>query len=321
MSEIILTATQRETLLSLQDTSQLYNTTQAALTTGKKVNSAADNAVAYFQSQSLYYRASDLTSIKTNIDQNIQALNTAQTATSSVESLLQNLLSVVEGARTDSLSQRVSATQQFTNLATQLAQLVQDSSYQGLNILTSTNASLITQFSERTAATYTVPGFNLIDAAGGNARTLFTQATAIFDSKGNLQISALLGDASGIGGAPSTSIAGFSQLNLTASSTSVLPGSQAETIFAATETRIENAVSQIQGIAASLGTNVGILQARSDFTSQYINDLQTGGDSLTVADLNTEAANSQSLELRQQLGVQSLGVTQTLNQAILQLIK
>src|SRR5580692_8132898 len=110
MSEIALTATQRATLLTLQETTVLYNTTQEALTTGKKVNTASDNAVAYYQSEALYNRASTFQNINANIDQNIQALNTWQTATSSVESLLQEMLAVVEGARSGSVSERVSAT-------------------------------------------------------------------------------------------------------------------------------------------------------------------------------------------------------------------
>ena len=321
MSEIVLTSTQRMTLLSLQETTSLYNTTQDALTSGKKVNSAEDDPVAYYQSQALYNRATTLSTVKSNIDQNIQALNTWETAATSVDTLLQEMKAVVDSARSDNVTQRVSATQQFTDLANQLAQLVSDATYQGLNLLTSTNAELITQFSERTQSLYTISGFNLIDAVSGNARTLFTQSVAVFNSKGQILFSNVIGDASGAGGSPTSDVVGFSQLNLTASAGSTFPGSIVETIFSATDTRLNNAILQIQGVMQSIGTSVGILQARSNFTTQYTNDLTNGGDSLTVADLNTEAANSQALELRQQLGIQSLGVTNTINQAVLQLIR
>jgi flagellin-like hook-associated protein FlgL len=228
---------------------------------------------------------------------------------------------VVEGARSGTTSQRASATTQFTDLANQMAQLVNDATYQGLNLLTSSNAQLITQFSDRTAATYVVVGFNLVEPTGGNSRSLFTQTNAVFTAQGTLLFSQVVGDAAGAGGSPTTGITGFSQLNLAASIGSTYPGSQVEQIFSATETRISFAISQIEAVTQSLGTNVGILQARSDFTAQYVNDLTSGGDSLTLADLNTEAANSQALDLREQLGIQSLGVTNTLNQAVLQLIR
>jgi len=321
MSEIALTTSQRATLLSLQEATTLFTSTQESLTTGKKVNSAADNAVAYYQSEALYNRANTFTAIKSNIDQNIQALNTWQTATSSVETLLQEMKAVVEGARSGSTTQRTSATQQFSDLANQLAQLVNDSTYQGLNLLTSTNAQLVTQFSDRTQSIYVVDGFNLVESTGGNPQSLFTQSNAVFNAKSVLIFSEVVGNAAGPGGSPTTDIQGFSQLDLSASVGSQYPGSLVEQIFSNTDTRLDFALSQIESISQSLGTNVGILQARSDFTAQYANDQTGGGDALTLADLNTEAANSQALTLRQQLGIQSLGVSNTINQAVLQLIK
>ena len=57
MSDITLTAGIRQNLLSLQQTSADLTTTQEALATGKKVNSAFDNPTAYFTSQSLTNRA------------------------------------------------------------------------------------------------------------------------------------------------------------------------------------------------------------------------------------------------------------------------
>ena len=320
---IALTANQRATLLSLSTTATLYTRTQTRLNTGKKINSASDDAVAYYRSQVLYDRATNLTTIKTNIDQNISALNTAETTTAAVGSLLQQLKAVVESARSSSGTASASATTQFKDLANQLAQLVEDSTYQGLNILTSSNASLNTQLSDRTAATFHIPGFNLVETAAGNQYSLFTQTSNVFNAGGTLNFSALVGDASGVSGSPSNAvpITSFTQLSLTAPPSATIPGSIAEVIFTATSARIDKALNQLQSITASIGTSVGILTSRSTFTANYSNDLTTGADKLTLADLNTEAANSQSLELRQQLGIQSLSVSATMNQSVLQLLK
>ena len=70
-----------------------------------------------------------------------------------------------------------------------------------------------------------------------------------------------------------------------------------------------------------MGTNVNILQDRSSFAANYSNVLLTGSDKLTLADLNTEAANSTALSLRQQLGIQSLTTSATQNSSVLQLLK
>src|ERR1700761_387182 len=141
-SDITLTAVQQDTLLQLQNASNLFNRTQDRLNTGKKVNSVTDDAVAYFRATSLYDRSSALDTRKGNIDQSVSAVTAALDATSAVDGLLKQLKGVLEGARGAVVSQRVAATQEFKNISQQLAQLVKDATYQGLNILTATPATL-----------------------------------------------------------------------------------------------------------------------------------------------------------------------------------
>ena len=317
MSDITLTATQRQTLLSLTQVTSLFNRTQERLNTGKKVNSATDNPVSFFRAAALSDRATDILGRKANIDQSVQAVNAALNATSAVSNLLGELQGVLEGARGASLSNRISATQQFQTIGTQLAQLVKDASFQGLNILASTAVSLQTQFSERTAATLTIQGFDLVATASANGRTLFTQAAA-FGAGGNLIFSQIVGNTS-----LSVEVAGFSALDLTGTQAGAgtVKASVAQAIFTAADNRIANAISQLNAISAQLGTNVAILTTRSNFSATYSSTLTSGSDALTLADLNTEAANSQALTLRQQLGIQSLSVSGQQNSSILTLLR
>jgi flagellin-like hook-associated protein FlgL len=126
MSDISLTASARQTLLSLSQTNSLFNRTQNRLTTGNKVNSVTDDAVAYFRAKSLTDRSSDISNKKTVIDQSISSINAALTATQAADSLLKTLQGVLEGARGASVSQRVASTQQFKDIGKQLSQLLQD---------------------------------------------------------------------------------------------------------------------------------------------------------------------------------------------------
>jgi flagellin-like hook-associated protein FlgL len=296
----------------------LFNRTQDRLNTGKKVNSVTDNAQAFFQAQSLSTRSSNILSVKSTIDQSVQSVQAALTATSAVTSLLGQLQGVLQSARGASLSNRISDTQQFKTIGNQLSQLVKDASFQGLNLLTSTATSLTTQFSERTAATLTVQGFNLVaTATGANSRALFTQA-ATFSTNGNLVFSAIVGDTS-----LTNQATGFSALDLTGTQagTGTVKASVAQAIFSGAIQRISNAIGQLNAISASLGTNVAILQTRSDFSTNYANTLSSASQSLTLADLNTEAANSQALSLRQQLGIQSLSTSGQQNSSILTLLR
>src|ERR1700751_2838644 len=60
MSGIVLSASVRQNLLSLQDTASLLSTTQNRLATGNKVNSALDNPTNFFTAQGLNNRASHI---------------------------------------------------------------------------------------------------------------------------------------------------------------------------------------------------------------------------------------------------------------------
>ena len=99
MSDITLSAGVRQNLLSLQSTASLLSTTQEALSTGKKVNSAADNPSSFFTSQSLNNRASDLSALLDSIGQAQQTVNQAETGITSLTNLVQSAKSLATQAQ------------------------------------------------------------------------------------------------------------------------------------------------------------------------------------------------------------------------------
>ena len=57
------------------------------------------------------------------------------------------------------------------------------------------------------------------------------------------------------------------------------------------------------------------------FTDSMINTLEAGAGNLTLADMNTEAANLLALQTRQSLSQNSLSLASQADQSILQLIR
>src|ERR1700753_3394506 len=88
MSGITLSASVRQNLLSLQSTASLLATTQNALATGNKVNSALDNPTNFFTAQSLNNRASDIGNLLDSIGNGVQVLQAPNPAISSRHSLV-----------------------------------------------------------------------------------------------------------------------------------------------------------------------------------------------------------------------------------------
>jgi flagellin len=88
MSGIVLSASVRQNLLSLQSTADLLATTQNRLATGNKVNSALDNPTNFFTAQGLNNRASDINNLLDSIGNGVQVLQAANTGLTSLQKLV-----------------------------------------------------------------------------------------------------------------------------------------------------------------------------------------------------------------------------------------
>jgi flagellin-like hook-associated protein FlgL len=94
MSDIVLSASVRQNLLSLQSTADLLATTQSRLATGKKVNTALDNPTNYFTARSLDNRAGDINNLLDGIGNGVQVLQAANTGITSLQKLVDTAKSI-----------------------------------------------------------------------------------------------------------------------------------------------------------------------------------------------------------------------------------
>jgi flagellin-like hook-associated protein FlgL len=286
MSNIVLGTATQANLLALQNINSNLGTTQNHLSTGLAVASATDDAVKYFQAQSLTQRANDLSTRKSAIDQGIQSLNAATNGISGVISVLQQMEGIVNGASTQTATQRASATTQFNTLGQQLTTMLNDSSYQGLNLVNSTTSNLTLQFSISSSSTLKIKGQNLMFSK------LVTGGKAL--AKGSAAASTMM------------------TMKFSGVSNKI-------SMFTNVYNSLQTAVFKAQAAAASLGTNVNFLQTRMSFTQAYMTTLNSGASDLTVADVNQESTNLVTLQTRQQLALQSLSIATSSEQAVLRL--
>jgi flagellin len=98
MSDIVLSASVRQNLLSLQSTADLLATTQNRLATGKKVNTALDNPTNFFTASSLDSRANDISNLLDGIGNGVQVLQAANTGITSLQKLVDSAKSVANQA-------------------------------------------------------------------------------------------------------------------------------------------------------------------------------------------------------------------------------
>src|ERR1700745_4342899 len=98
MSGIVLSASVRQNLLSLQSTASLLATTQNALATANKVNTALDNPTNFFTAQGLDNRASDISNLLDGIGNGVQVLQAANTGITSLQKLIDSAKSTATQA-------------------------------------------------------------------------------------------------------------------------------------------------------------------------------------------------------------------------------
>jgi flagellin-like hook-associated protein FlgL len=98
MSGIVLSASVRQNLLSLQSTADLLSTTQNRLATGKKVNTALDNPTNFFTAAGLDSRAGDINNLLDGIGNGVQVLQAANTGITSLQKLVDTAKSIANQA-------------------------------------------------------------------------------------------------------------------------------------------------------------------------------------------------------------------------------
>ena len=159
LNNITLTAAMRANVLSLQNTSTLFETTQNRLATGKKVNSALDNPIAYFAAKSYTDRAGDLSSLKDSMNEAIQTLKAADAGITAIADLVAQAKSIANSAlATSSTTDRSNYAAQFTTVRAQITNLAEDASYKGTNLLQ--NSDLTVYFNEDSTNSLTINGFS-----------------------------------------------------------------------------------------------------------------------------------------------------------------
>jgi flagellin-like hook-associated protein FlgL len=274
IGDISLSTSARSNLSALTHTSALLGSTQEHLSTGKTVNTASDNATAYFASKGFLNAANDLNNVKNNLATALESVNSFDNSISDVTSVIVQLQGLATQALgTTDTNTRAGLASQFNQLTTQLDQLVNDATFNGSNLLNSTGNTLVVFFNETNTTALTITGVNvtsagLLTASGNTAGGSWGTAT-------NIQTS---------------------------------------------QSYLLTALSTLRTDAANFGGNATLIQTRQDFTANLITSLQNASTDLVQADTNVEGANLQALQAQNQLGIVSLGISGTLEQAILRIL-
>ncbi len=266
MSDITLTSGIRQNLLSLQQTASDLTTTQEALSTGKAVNSAADNPSAYFTSQNLTNTANSLSALLQQIGQGQQTINAATNGLTGITSLLQQALSTVQQAQ--QASQTAGATTGTVSLST--------SANVSLAASTLTIAVGGTTYSVSIAASSTLSQVEA-DINGTSGLGSSGAVTASDNGSGDIVLTAN-------SGSTSFALGGSGQTALGLSGTAVYGTSSTRSTL---QTNYNGLLTQITQLAGDSGYNGVNLLAGNDLTIDFN---PSGTSSVTIQGVTYNAS-------------------------------
>ena len=166
--KVSLSEAVRGNLLTLQRTARSIDQTQTRLSTGLKVNSAVDDAAAYFTARALDNRASDLDGLKSNIDLAISTIQAAIDGIDAITDLVQQAKGLASNAKaTGDTNERSTLAVQFNALLGQINFVTNDSGFNGTNLLKSTPDNLDVVFNEDNTSNLTITGLDTTTATTG----------------------------------------------------------------------------------------------------------------------------------------------------------
>ena len=270
MSDIILTAGVRQNLLSLQSTASLMSQTQNRLATGKKVNSALDNPISYFTSQSLNDRATDLNGLLDSISNATQTLDAANNGITSLTKLVQSAQALAQQAQ-----QSAATTAKYSGDVSGLT---------GSTTVTIATTKTITVNVGTTTATFTAVGGgadtvqDFLDAVNNTASL---KVKAELSSDGKVQLEATGTNTIVIGG--TASAAEQDLLGLVAGTTAAGTLNSTRTSLAS---QFDDIRTQIDQLAADSGYN-GINLLNGDALKVTFNE--TGTSSVSISGVKFDA--------------------------------
>src|SRR6478672_4499177 len=280
MSGIVLSASVRQNLLSLQSTADLLATTQNRLATGKKVNTALDNPPNFFTAQSLDSRAGDINNLLDGIGNGVQVLQAANTGITSLQKLVDTAKSLANQALQTTVGYSTKSNVSATVSGATSTDL------RGTTSFTSATASSNVLFSGAaggtTAATSSLTLGGLKGTLTGTAINAATTATSLLDgttTAGDANALVNAGDSFTVNGktitfasgdVPASAPSGFTQVGST-NAYSDASGNSTIYLGSTQKATVGNVLAAID-IASGVQSNVaGTLTVNSGQTASSVN--------------------------------------------------
>lgn len=270
-------------LQSLNATSRDLNSVQNRINTGLKVANAKDNGAVYNIAQQQRAENSAYDAVRTGLDRAKGIADVALAAGESISDTFKQMREKAVAASDPSISasSRSAYNAEFITLRDQIASIINNAQFDGANLLGG-GADLTFQANTVGTQTLTLPTLDLTLRVGAGAAPATPAVDVYLGTTDDLSTAANAANA---------------------------------------RDRAAASLDYINNELARLGASSKRLENHNTFVSKLQDAITSGIGNLVDADLATESARLQSLQVKQQLGTQALSIANQAPQTILSLFK
>ena len=324
MTSIMTNNSAMSALATLRSINADMESTQSRISSGYRVNSAADNSAYWSIATTMRSDNQALSTVKDALGLGAAKVDTAYTGMNSAIEVVSEIKNKLLAAKEPGVD-KTKINKEITELKNQLTSIAESASFSGENWLQN----------ETTAAAGTksiVGGFNR-DASGQVSITTLdvnvTSLTLIGAADESLGILTKEIDANALDPDAATTTARNYYLIDTGATTGTPSTGTAISLTANTTDQqvtdmvraVDSMLSQMTDAASNLGAVNKRISMQEDFVSNLIDSIDSGIGRLVDADMNEESTRLKALQTQQQLGIQSLSIANANSQNILSLFR
>ncbi|UJW76089.1 flagellin N-terminal helical domain-containing protein [Rhizobium sp. SL42] len=301
MASILTNTNAMSALSTLRSISSNMEATQNAISTGKSVASASDNAAYWSISTTMKSDNMALGAVSDALGLGAAKVDTAYAGMDAAIDVVTEIKAKLVAAKEQGVDKE-KIQEEISQLQEQLTSIAESASFNGQNWLANEggDVTVITGFvraADNTvtvkSSTITLDDTNMLFSA--DAAGVIDEATGILGANGT---------------ASSSSIVGFEIDNDTDSDT-------LDNLL----TDVETALTSMVSAGATLGSLSSRIDLQSEFADKLSDAVETGIGRLVDADMNEESTRLKALQTQQQLAIQALSIANSDSQNILSLFR
>jgi flagellin len=270
-------------LQNLASTNSQLGVVQSRINTGMKVASTKDDSATFAIAQNLRADIGGINAVKSSLDRAKSALDVGISAAEAISDTLVQMKEKAVAASDAGLDadSRTALQNDFNALAEQLVSYVNSASFNGTNVLKKNEGSISAILDADATTTLSVTNKSIDDTGGALEEFMTAGASA-----GDVSV-----------------VATTTWANATAAGTSAGD--------------VDTAIESMNTVLSSLGSASRKVDGQLAFTQKLSDTIETGIGNLVDADLAKESAKLQSLQVKQQLGLQALSIANQAPQSVL----